>query len=334
MTPPFVSRDWLLQLAPQVLCNNRNCRYHGDDVAVPLNQFLKPDQESILNLYHLLQELFAVLKDENRTGLAEVQSKLENAALKNLFEEVAHLGESSYQICGSPLMGRAIHDIRGGGLAPLLGYLQLKNLRERAPGAQDMFYFLTRDHLKIMRNAVRGLDEDGRRKDLEIKMHSTDLVIAKWHGAKIRSTSGFNVQVEVDCPEAAEISECCIEFGAFDRILYNLFNNACRHVEDGMVWMALLPVPDGRQRDLRVVLLNALTELDRQRLERTDLMSLFEPNVSTTGSGFGLTIAAELVAKAYGLSLPEDAVRGRYVGINVEGGSFVTWFHWPIVKRT
>lgn len=42
---------------------------------------------------------------------------------------------------------------------------------------------------------------------------------------------------------------------------------------------------------------------------------------------------AELVAKAYGLSSPEDEVMGRYVGINVESGNFVTLFHWPIVKR-
>ena len=67
-----------------------------------------------------------------------------------------------------------------------------------------------------------------RADDLLPKIHGTDFIVQKWQGATLHG-QGRGIRIEVDCPQAMAISECCVEFGALDRILYNLLNNACRH---------------------------------------------------------------------------------------------------------
>jgi signal transduction histidine kinase len=129
------------------------------------------------------------------------------------------------------------------------------------------------------------------------------------------------------------ISECCVEFGALDRILYNLLNNACRHSAAERIHLALFPVPDENGENLRFVLLNALKEEDRVRLRSMDLKTLFQVGVSSTGSGYGLHVAAEFVAHAFGLASPEEAVADRYLGANLIADQFAIWFHWPIVAE-
>ena len=59
------------------------------------------------------------------------------------------------------------------------------------------------------------------------------------------------------------------------------------------------------------------------------LVPLFTPRVSSTGSGLGLTVVADFVAKAFGLPDRKAALAGRYVGATLEGRTFRTWFHWP-----
>ena len=44
-----------------------------------------------------------------------------------------------------------------------------------------------------------------------------------------------------------------------------------------------------------------------------------------------MSVVAEFLANAFGLSSPEDAVTGSYLGAEVMSGKFAFWFHWPIV---
>ena len=54
--------------------------------------------------------------------------------------------------------------------------------------------------------------------------------------------------------------------------------------------------------------------------------------VSSTGSGFGLTVVADFVAGAFGLRDRAEALRKRYLGANLDGQTFRVWFHWPIAS--
>ena len=327
-----VSSADLLALAPTVLRNARVRRYHGDNLAISMTAFAASDQALIRTIYRFLQELFASLQGNDPERQRVFQSFLDRQNITQFIREVQKLGADSYGANPTSLLAQTIHDVRGGGLTPLLSQLELWALGVHSPGRCDSLYFLTRDHLKIMRNALLGLDDAKRNEDLEIKIHGTDFIVEKWDGTLLEFGKR-EVRLEVDCPQPVAISECCVEFGALDRILYNLLNNACRHAAGGSIQLALFPVPDEHGPVLRFVLLNALADEDRAHLRSMDLQTLFQSGVSTTGSGYGLHVAAEFVAHAFGLSSPEEAVAGRYLGVELLGEQFAIWFHWPIVAE-
>ena len=108
--------------------------------------------------------------------------------------------------------------------------------------------------------------------------------------------------------------------------------------------MVIFPIPEPSGDCLRFVLSNRVSEADAARLRATiqaggadsvdrgsgeSLFALFEPAVSSTGSGFGLTVVADFVARAFGLRDRAEALRERYVGAILDGPSFRVWFHWP-----
>ncbi len=327
-----MTTDRLLELAPHSLPNFRKRRYLGDDLCLPLPDFTRADQERIRALYVFLEEMFGLLRgfdgDEVAPAkLAEAAEFIGRQDLRAIFREVQAFGTESHQARPSELMAKTIHDVRGGGLTLLLNRLQFAQLRKVDAEAVRSLFFLTRDHLKIMRNALLELDDAKRAEDLEPKLHGIDFIVAKWKGAML-GTEDRQIRLAVDSQFEGNISECCVEFGALDRILYNLMNNACRHTPADEIRLSILPLP--QERDLRFVLANPVRPEDESRLAAQDMAELFKPGVSSTGSGFGMTVAADFVANAYGLGSRDTAVRKAYLGAKMVEGEFTAWFHWPI----
>ena len=208
---------------------------------------------------------------------------------------------------------------------------------------------LVRDHLKIMRSAVTGLDDARRDADRQPKCHDMKLMLEKWHecvvGPKWHEQP---VRMHVDCRYEGALTECCLESAAIDRIFYNLVNNACRHSAGARLDMTIFPVPEPPGECLRFVLSNEVDARDGTFLKaliqaggadsvdmgiNLSLLSLFEPAVSSTGSGFGLTVVADFVADAFGLRDRHEALRERYVGAILDGNTFRVWFHWPMATQ-
>lgn len=327
-----LSHDDLVALARSDLQNYRVKRYKGDDLAVAMSVFTEGDRSSIGTIYAFLQKLFTILKSEGNERSRLFRQFLKETSIAGMVDLVVELGQQSFRAQPSEILAKAIHDIRGGGLTPLLGQLELCALDIASAPSLDALFFLTRDHLKIMRNALLGLDDAQRNEDLKTKLHGTDFIVRKWNGAQLRSGEK-ETRLEVDCPEEVAISECCVEFGALDRILYNLLNNACRHTYGEEIQLAIFRVPEQQGLNLRFVLLNRIAPADEVRLRNTDLQLLFRTGVSTTGSGYGLSVAAEFVAHAFGIKNPEEAVEAQYLGARLLDHRFAVWFHWPIVTE-
>lgn len=320
----------LLELAPVALPNFRKRRYLGDDLCLPVAAFIAADQERIRALYALLEELFALLEragDMTPEKLARVSEFIEQQDVGALIRRVQAFGGESYQDTPSELMAKTIHDLRGGGLTLLLNRLQFAKMGEISTEIVRSLFFLTRDHLKIMRNALLGLDDPKRQEDLLPKLHGIDFIVEKWKDAAL-GAQDREIRLQVDSHFEGNISECCVEFGALDRILYNLINNACRHTSAEEIRLSILPLP--KEQDLRFVLSNRVTADDETRLAARELRDLFKPGVSSTGSGFGMTVAADFVANAYGLGSRDRAVEKSYLGAKVIDHDFTAWFHWPI----
>lgn len=184
--------------------------------------------------------------------------------------------------------------------------------------------------IRTLPNALIGLDDAKREDDLQIKIHGTDFIVEKWQGATLHGTER-DIRIVVECPVPTAISECCVEFGALDRILYNLINNACRHAAADSIRLILMPVPNGDGDNVRFVLLNSVSPSDLAHLQTLGMESLFEEGTSTTGSGYGLAIATEFVTHAYGLKSAAQAIEGGYLGAAMVEEDFAAWFHWPRV---
>ena len=321
----------------RTLTNYRKGRYRGDDFCLPLSEFAERDQACILETYAFLQRLLATLKqhgaDRSDEALARVQSCLAREDTEALLSGIQRFGVASLDIRPDELMAKTIHDLRGGAMSALLGELQLAMLRPLDGAHARRLFFLTRDHLKIMRNALLGLDDAKRQADLVPKMHSVDLIIEKWQHALLRGAQR-PARLDVACDYHGNIAECCVEFGALDRVLYNLVNNACRHTASGEVKLLIRSHPDdvAEPDNLCFCVSNPVDARDERTLAaRGDLNVLFSPGVSSTGSGYGLTVAVDFVTNAFGLPSRARALDGGYLGAQLVENEFRVWFHWPVV---
>ena len=301
-----------------------------------MDEFVESDQLRIRSSYRFLEEIFAPLKryhaSGDQTALSQIQSVVDGLKMSDVLDTVRHLGIASLESNPSELLGKTVHDLRGGAMSSLIGLLQLAQMVPLNRLKAHQLFFLTRDHLKIMRNALLGLDDAKRQADLLPAMHGVDLIIEKWQDA-VLGNSERQTSLHVESDYFGNIAECCVEFGALDRVLYNLINNACRHTASGEVKLSIHGQPAGHVQpdNLRFSVSNPVgMEEGHQLSERGDLRVLFEPGVSSTGSGLGLTVAADFVKNAYGLRSDRSALDGHYLGARFDHGEFSAWFHWPI----
>ena len=350
MSSPAAISETFLALAPTELPNYRKQRYQGDGQSVELSHLAARDRTLLSRFYQILTELLYAIadgstNDTQKWAALEEWSKRYN--VDRFIDEVRELGVASHAEHPSEELAKTMHDLRGGGLSALLGRLQMLAYLPRQEGQLKAIFVLTRDHLKIMRNAITGLDDARRDADRKPKAHAMQLMIDKWHesvvGPKWRARP---VRMEIDCRYEGALTECCMESAAIDRIFYNLANNACRYATDERLEMVVFPLPGSDC--LRFVLSNEVSEADVATLRSLtagaggadgvdhggspSMFALFEPAVSSTGSGFGLTVVADFVAGAFGLRNRSEALRERYVGATLDGRTFRVWFHWPLAQ--
>ena len=338
----------LLALAPLRLPNHRQSRYIGGDSCVELAQLATRDQTLLRVLYQRLNELLFTIADTATTDAQKwegVRSWVAKHDLDTVIEEVRELGLASHEHDPGERLAKTVHDLRGGALSSLLGRLQLLGHLRAQPSGLNHLFIQARDHLKIMRNAVVGLDEERRNADRRPKAHAMQLMLDKWQESVVGPQwRDRPVRMKIDCRYEGPLTECCLESAAIDRIFYNLTNNAVRYAADDQLEMVVFPVPEPGSDCLRFVLSNRVSEAEAARLcslippggadsvhlgKGASLFSLFEPEVSSTGSGYGLTVVADFVAGAFGLRSRAAALHERYVGAILDGLTFRVWFHWP-----
>lgn len=338
-TAALGSRADLRALAPLVLHNNRARRYRGDGMSLPLAAFPVADQDRIRQLYNFVHRLHAAIgTKENATPktLGALTEFTSSQAVASILQNAQSIGREGTAADSDELLAKTMHDIRSGGLTFLIARLQLAERYGWQAKDARVLFLLARDHLKIMRSALLGLDDTQRAIDQLPRLHGTALILEKWQNAVLLQGER-TVRLEVDAHFQGYISECCLEFGALDRVLYNLINNACRHTADETICLSMLdlrqPGLSEQSDNVRFVLTNRISETESGRLSERDLRELFLPGISTTESGLGLTVVADFVANAYGLLSREKALEGGYVGARLLGDRFVVWFHWPIAHE-
>ena len=174
----------LLALAPTHLPNHRRVRYTGDDHCVDLHQLAERDQVLVVGFYRSLTRLLFDLSNPSNDDAEkwrDVTRWVQQHPLGTFIKEVRELGTASGVQSSTEELAKAIHDIRGGALSALVGRLELLARRPHNAGELNTLFVLVRDHLKIMRNALVGLDDPRRNADRKPQAHAMALMVAKWH---------------------------------------------------------------------------------------------------------------------------------------------------------
>jgi signal transduction histidine kinase len=311
-------------------------RYDGRDMSVAIEEFAPPDQQLIRQLYDVLTDLLALLKqkwDTPQAGLESIKNFMQQVGWTRLNHAAQELGYATYEQEHTALLSKVVHDIKGGGFTALSIYLQLIEVGFEEDADLGRLFFLTRDHLKIIRNAVRHIDPRVQEQDEQQQYHHVDLLIEKWYHA-VHQTREVAVEIVLDCHYRGNISERCLEFSALDRVLYNLINNAARFAADGKVYFSILPIPEQQPQNLRFVIYNQITPEHQKTLQARypdHLSDIFRGGFTTGGSGLGLRICADFVNNAYGIHALDEGIKGGYFGAQRIDAYFVNWVHWPIV---
>ncbi|PCC74037.1 hypothetical protein SAMN02745121_07676 [Nannocystis exedens] len=226
------------------------------------------DAPVVRRIYDFLLTSHALVRrlDDPKAGIALSRAELARQGCRGLCEQIRGLGAALVAM-DTPTAGRKVyHDVRGGSLSGLLMHLDLCEADEAEVEDVERVFFLVRDHLKLMRNALPDLDPSGYATDLAPIEHDTSLWVEKWAGIPYGAADSGRVRIELACEFNGAVSECCMEFAALDRVMYNLIDNASRFASDAVVHVQICPLAEARETDLRFVVSNLVTPLHRTRL--------------------------------------------------------------------
>ena len=330
----LLSREVLLGLAPIEAIRPRKARLVEHESSLSIRDVPRRDREILEELYRFISDLNhqAVGSLERPCGdMKELLGFLATNHYSTVIDRCSELGARLEGVPNTEALRLAYHDIRGGSLVALIAHLDLIELGQAQDEDVDRIRILSRDHCKIMRNIIPDIDPVARARDLELRYHRMDLLREKWAKTSYQvadDPSGVTVHSDF----SGAVADCCMEFSALDRVIYNLINNASRYSADRSIQLHILALDDAKTTNLRIVVANKIGPRHRQALETRfngNMSQLFAGGFTTGGNGLGMRICADCVAHGYGLSSPDEARENGYLGAKLVADYFVAWFHWP-----
>ncbi len=319
-----------IELAPINLRNMHTTRYDGSGFSAKLSDFSPTDVQVLKTIYEHIKsvyDLWLYMKDAPQYALFKPTIERFSS------DEMVFLGKKlgmTTEISSASLR-KIIHDIRGGALTTMIscaGRIERMNLYNDVERMRS-FVFLARDQAKMMRSAIEDIDPFTRAADERFRIHSVYDYVKKWHDFEYPSAKG-TITVKVRCFFEGNVTTCCLEASALDRVVYNYINNALRFAATDTITLTILPIGNM----LRWVVENELEPKDLQWLEETignDAQALYKGGITHGGNGIGLSNCADIVAASCSIPPPE-AIEQGYVGAKVIGSTYYGWFHWNAVQ--
>jgi hypothetical protein len=319
-----------LQLAPINLRNQSTSRYDGSGFSASLSDFTLVDVELLKVIYENIKsvyDLWLYMKETPQYSLFKNNVEwLRSSEMVNIGKALG--SESEYS---SPHIHKILHDVRGGALMAMISSATRIAIFDLYHDLEVMrsFVFLARDQAKMMRNAIHDIDIPTRTADERFMIHSVYDYVKKWNHFEYHFEQKVIV-IKVRCYYEGNVTTCCLEASALDRVVYNLINNALRFSAGNEIFLTIFLIGD----ILRWVVENQITPENIQWLKEhvgDDLQDLYKGGISNGGNGIGLTNCADLVAASFGISTI-NAIEDRYISSKVIGSTYYACFHWNAVK--
>ena len=313
--------------------NLREQRYSGEAFDISLSALSAVDQAHIRVIYGFVKSIHRLWQGmQEAPNWDLLREKVTGILSPPMNTSAQELGRDSMakSMAGetAQVLGKVLHDLRGGALVPLQLYARMAQWDEDPMHLRNAA-FLARDQAKIMRNILPDLDVEVRLADEAEKPHFIDTVVEKWDQFQFERGDEAPGHVSVSCDYQGLLASCCLEASAVDRIVYNYMNNAIRFTAGPAIEMNIFPVGNNA---VRWVVANPIAPDQAQWLQNNthgDMSTLFRGGLTRGGHGFGLSNCADLVAAAFGLPDIDAALEGKYLGAVVEDGWYLAWMHWP-----
>jgi signal transduction histidine kinase len=320
-----------LTLAPTNLRNKNTARYDGTGFSATLSEFSEEDRQILTKIYQNIKTVYDLwLYMKEAPNYSILQQNVDYFLSDNFLTIAKELGATaSYE---SQHFQKIIHDIRGGALMSMISHatrIKEFNLYHEVDIMRG-FVFLARDQAKMMRNAVQDIDPSTRAADERTRIHSIYDYVKKWNNFEYHLNDRVIV-VKVQCYYEGNVTTCCLEASALDRVVYNLVNNALRFSLEDTITLTIFPVGN----ILRWVIENKMkpeTTVWLNESVGSHLSSLFKGGITDGGNGIGLSNCADIVGASFGVSSAE-AIEQRYISATVDDNTFYACFHWNVVQE-
>lgn len=334
----ILSSEEIRDLTTRPIISYRTSRYQGGEFNVRLDRDLGDEEvELVTEFYNELKRLLELSRPKpeslvhEASRAAALESFFENTRLIRLASELEQVAVGAERTADRQLV-QILRELTGGAFHGIYAIVQLTRARETPVEGFSSLYYLTRDHLKIMRTLIPDLDPVARAKDEQTQTHSIELMTEKWDGARFRADNRV-IEVRFDSSFSGNVAERCVEFAEVDRLIYQLMQNAVQHGMGEMLQCQVDTCDGGA--NLRWVLTNPISPESRLRLLEliADGHSLFDAGTSLNGKGWGLNVVAQSVSNAYGLAGNAFGEEVGYYGVRIGKEHFVIWFHWPVAAE-
>jgi signal transduction histidine kinase len=320
-----------IALAPTNLRNKNIARYDGAGFSSFLDDFSEDDRQILTKVYQNIKTVYDLwLYMKEAPNYAILQKNVDWFVSNDFLNIGRELGATTHY--ESLHIQKIIHDIRGGALMSMVSCatrVKVFNLYHEVDIMRG-FVFLARDQAKMMRNAVQDIDPSTRAADERTRIHSIYDYVKKWSNFEYHHNDRIIV-IKVQCYYEGNVTTCCLEASALDRVVYNLVNNALRFSSEDTIVLTIFPVGN----ILRWVVENKIKPENVTWLKErvgNNLSSLFKGGITNDGNGIGLSNCADIVGASFGVSSIQ-AIEQGYISATVDDDTFYACFHWNVVQE-
>lgn len=326
------ARRHLFDSLPDALASSREARYRGGRFTLKLSSaFSREEARVFRDLYEILLDLNTLASPARGLGRNQLDAAC-SFARKSNFMQIAHEIEGMHKNLDT-MRGNAItivfYEIVSGPFRSIRASIELLREWEPTPEIVQTLFYLSRDHLKIMRSVLLDLDPERRARDATQRLHSIDLLLEKWENARYQTPEGA-LYVSMENEFRGFVAERCLEFAELDSFFYHLANNTLRFASEPHLY---IHVTQRKGDNLLWTFGNPVSPQQAKAVQEAAARegSLFNYGASTGGTGLGLAILGSCVAYAYGYENTQQAEAAGVFGHLVRDGCFLLWFHWPMI---
>ena len=235
-----LSEDMELDPVPAAsIVNHRSTRFSGETQTCKLSELSTQSLDELRWLYRWLETVgeYSSKNLSQPAVLSEFETLVTSDNVDRVVDAARNVRSAQKE---SIRVARILHDLRGTALHQLVGLADLWLMGHVVVGDLQAVAILARDHAKVLRHSLIGLDEERRLLDSVRRLHGVENLRSRFPFLLLFNLDG-DVRVDFASEWNGEFALTCLEFSTVLKQLYNLMGNAARHTANRSVLIRVYP---------------------------------------------------------------------------------------------